>query len=404
MRRTVRMSRWLVLVMFVLAGTAVCGGGSEESTDDTLVIETEDGGGADVIADVDGSDAGREPDGGATVSDADGSRPDVGDGNSSDGESYGRRRVVIQGLDSSTSTWTVEASEDIHAREIEEGDTAEERQATGVVEEPLERDVVYVWGRLETLEVDGTARVTVDGEIRRNGPKTIEEEPPGDGVPIQMSIRLSVKLLERNGRIGPRMVARYAGRAFEEAGYGYELTYNLLPVEPPDEKSNCSAGDTPQWWERRVETGAVEPLGKDANVLMVDANGGGCAGVGRNYGTTPGRHIDEQRAHREIAVGNNDWQRNMHGTLHEIGHQLGARHDHEWGVDGKQHWGAGWVEETDDGEIWWHRTPNTAGNGAPNYCGTDIEKRLRDEETGVKRHQLYNDCAADNFEVVEESE
>ncbi len=382
----------------VAASMLAAAGGCAESGDgesSPLVIEAD--GGVTDAAQRDGRsvDAAPRGDGGSGV---DGE--DVADGSGGE-EPSPRREIVFRGLDFSESSWEVTAREGVHLRDPDEpGDSSEGDTARGVIDEPLERDVVYAWGEFETFEVEGTARAWVDGEIRRNGPERLKAPPPGEGPPIRMSVRPSVKLLERNGRAGPPMVARYAARAFEEAGYGYEIVYNLMPEQPPDEKSNCSAGDAPQWWRERVELDAAERLVADANVLMLDADGGGCAGVGRKYGTTPGRNIDEERQWREIAVGDDDWQRNMHGTLHEIGHQLGARHDHDPSQEGQQHWGAGWIEETDDGEMWWHRTPNTAGNGAPNYCGTAIEQRQRDRETGVKRHQVYNECATERFEVA----
>lgn len=282
---------------------------------------------------------------------------------------------------------------------IEPDDSLTARKATGTTGDPFDVDRYAVTGEIETLEYSGPIRVVVDGDFVHNGPKNRMASAPADGYtdkpPIHMSIYMSGKLIDTNGRIGEKMVALYAARAFEEAGYGYKITYNLLAKQPPDQASNCSAGDAPEWWRDQVLGDQVEIVEKDVNILMTNANGGGCGAIGGLYGTTPGLNINEMR--EWTPVGSDDWHRNMHGTLHEIGHQLGARHDHEDDVEGKQHWGNGWNETDENGTTWWHRTPNTAGNGNPNFCDTYIETRMT--QPNVKRHQTYHECGTARFDV-----
>jgi hypothetical protein len=312
--------------------------------------------------------------------------------------------VKFQGMGYGETSYTLRGSVSVdfvnpQSPGIEQGDSLSGREATGATGDPFDVDQFEVTGEIETLDYSGPIRVIVDGEIRHNGPKSRSKSAPSDGYtdkpPIKMTIHMSGELIDTNGRIGEKMVALYAARAFEQAGYGYEITYNLLAQQPPDQASNCSAGEAPQWWGNRVRFGEVKVLRKDANILMTNAGGGGCGAIGGLYGTTPGNNINEMREWHPI--GTDDWQRNMHGTLHEIGHQLGARHDHEDDVDGQQHWGAGWNETDENGTTWWHRTPNTAGNGNPNFCDTYIEKRQT--QPNVKRHQTYNECATARFDV-----
>lgn len=385
--------RWLLsLIGLVAAG---CGGPGDGDSDPTPIVLDAGAGAADAGG---GGGAGDDvSDGVAEEGVSDGVSTDgaADDGTDADAGPVEKVRILLTGKDPGEASYEISAERGLEGDLLEHPDRIVDAKATGTIDEIRERDVYYALGGIDSIEVEGNIRVTVDGEVRYNGRKTLSEASPDDKPIVGLTIYSSVALLERNGRVGEQMVANYAANAFEEAGYGYEITYNFFPERPPDEKSNCSAGDAPQWWADRVRQLQIEKRAKDANIMMVDARGGGCGAVGGLYGTTPGRHIDELRAWKPVGTG--DWHRNMHGTLHEIGHQLGARHDHDDEAEGQQHPGSAWNEEGPEGKTWWHRTPTTAGNGAPNRCGTPIEERQ--SQQNVKRHQTYAECFVQHFDV-----
>lgn len=299
--------------------------------------------------------------------------------------------VELLGMDSSAPTCTLVFEGEASLDDGEDADGALDEDAlTVTLADPLDVDTVHVIGVLVDVTCDGPARVTVDGEIVLGAPELRSGAPFDDAPTIRVTVRSSVALLARNGRVSERMVALYAARAFEEAGYNFEVV-SFLPAEsPPDEAAVCGGGEAFSWWQSRVNSDdATLVRRKDANLLILDAAGGGCGAVGGWVGTSAGRHIDEERPW--AAMGSDTWHRNVHGNLHELGHQLGMRHDHEPDVPGAQHRGAGWNEGG-----FWHRTPSVAGSGAPNHCGDDIEQK---NATAIMRHQTYSPCAAAAFVV-----
>lgn len=216
----------------------------------------------------------------------------------------------------------------------------------------------------------------------------------GDPV-IEVTLHSSVGLRRRNGHIPELMMSTYLSRAFEEANHSYEIRWNFTPKTPPREtRTNMTGSGSPlAYWRHQVKQGLPnEEVAKDVNLLLVDADSGGISFVGGNVAIAPGRHIESER--RWHATGEDAQSRNIHATLHETGHSLGARHDHDKTEPGMQHPGMAW---NDHERQVWHRTPTVAGNGYPNLCGEDIPER--EYQRFTVRHQTFHDCAIANFDI-----
>jgi hypothetical protein len=312
------------------------------------------------------------------------------------GSSTTTHELVFRGMDYSYSEYWITTEPGSNLRgdgDLEGGDSITNYQASGKVQAPNKDDTFLYEGGLEELKLDGTQRVLFDGQIIAGGPKKKVEDDYYYQPTIGLTIHTSKDLIWSNGRSGEQSLALYAAKAFDDAGYNYEITYNLAAQGPPDQTAHCS-GDANDWWRDKLNNGNVDVTAKDSNVLMLASDGGGCGAVTGWYATTPGNYIDNTRSWTSIGTGN--WHQNMHANLHEIGHNLGASHDHDNSKAGAQHWGWGYNNTDSSGKGWWHRTPTVAGNGADNQCGTYIESR---QYNPVKHHQTYNSCATNKFDI-----
>lgn len=204
-----------------------------------------------------------------------------------------------------------------------------------------------------------------------------------DAPTVGVSVHSTTKLVDRNGRAAEHSVVRYMAAAFDRAELNYEIDYGYPPKDPPNEVSVCGDGSGFGWWNERVTEDEPFPIRKDSNILLFDTNGGGCAYIGMNAATAPGMNITENRPHEWI--GRDDYHRNIFGTMHELGHNLGFKHS--------PHPGMGWNE---DGE--WHRTFTVSANGEENLCGEWIEKR---EHTAEARHMYFHDCAIEHMQIAD---
>ena len=205
-----------------------------------------------------------------------------------------------------------------------------------------------------------------------------------DGTAVHVALYSSSALVGANGRAPEIVAGRYLANALEHAGLNYHIRRGFEPVAVEYEGQR----KTLRRWRRADR----EWTAKDANVLLTDQVGGGLAAVGGRFGYAPGGRIDE--VVDWVAASDSQLHRNVHAVLHEVGHMLGAKHDHDSEETGRQHPGMGWNEGG-----YWHRTPTVAGNGYPNLCGEAVEAKRHDR---VMRHQLYHDCFRENLDIAPE--
>jgi hypothetical protein len=203
-----------------------------------------------------------------------------------------------------------------------------------------------------------------------------------DAPEVHVALYSTGALLGTNGRAPEVVAGRYLANALDDAGLNYRIRRGFDPVGIEFE--------APRETIRRWRSADRDWTAKDANVLLTDRLGGGLADVGGRFGFAPGGRID--RVVDWVPTSDEPLHRNVHAVLHEVGHMLGAKHDHDADEEGRQHPGMGWNEGG-----YWHRTPTVAGNGYPNLCGEPVEAKAHDR---VMRHQLYHDCFREHLQVA----
>jgi hypothetical protein len=206
------------------------------------------------------------------------------------------------------------------------------------------------------------------------------------GPRVDVALYSTRALLEANGRAPEVVAGRHLANALEHARLDYRIRRGFDPVEIVFEDRREFLR---QW--RSTERAWTA---KDANVLLTDRRSGGLASVGGRFGFAPAGRIDGVVEWQPASE--SDLQRNVHAVLHEVGHMLGAEHDHDDDREGRQHPGMGWNEGG-----YWHRTPTVAGNGYPNLCGEPVEEKVHDR---VMRHQLYHDCFRQHLRIAPEAD
>lgn len=248
-------------------------------------------------------------------------------------------------------------------------------------------------------------RSIFDGFFDRVAQKKKQVPPEGfqrelqdryDSPQIGVNIRSTRVLRERNGRYPEWMVARFLSEVLDRAGYNYDITWGYEDsMDPPSEQSICGEDSAFGWWAAQVNRRNV-PVAPDSNILITDAESGGCGIVGGNVCTVPGRHLDHHERYRES--GTSMFDNNVHGALHEFAHNMHIDHDEDKETPGNQTTGIGWNE---GGR--WHQTP---GYGVPdedlpttNFCGEPIPQKGSDE---IEYHHYFTECTVHRFEPYDQ--
>lgn len=209
------------------------------------------------------------------------------------------------------------------------------------------------------------------------------EQTRFDGPIAEVAIYQSDTVTDKNSRHPETVVARFLAQALDRIQVNYSITYGYgKTINDTDDRIST---DSLNWYQRTD----VPYVAKDANMLILNAVGGGLTRVGGKWGVMPGRYITYDADY--VRSSTSPLHHNIHDCLHETGHALGSWHDHDSDSPGKQHPGMAW-----NGRGYWHRTPNVAGNGHPNACGQHIPVRKNE---AVWWELWYNECFKEYIDI-----
>jgi len=141
----------------------------------------------------------------------------------------------------------------------------------------------------------------------------------GDGPHVEVAIYRSAALDQRNGPVSSDSVARYYAEALDRAGFSYTIHHDFDEIGAPTEDPHDE--NITGWWRTYDR-----PFDADhSNMLLHDAGGAGRAALKGWYGVVAARHISYQMPILSRGIG--DEYRNMRACIHELGHNLGGRHE-----------------------------------------------------------------------------
>lgn len=199
---------------------------------------------------------------------------------------------------------------------------------------------------------------------------------------IGVNIRSTEILREENGAYPEWVAATFLSEALDRAGFNYDITWNYADaISTPTEQAVCGDGSAFVSWSYKVNNAEV-PVAPDSNILLTNAQGGGCGYIGGNVATAPGGPIDHFRAYYES--GRVDYDGAVHAILHEFLHNMGLGHDEDSETAGNQYPGTGWNEHGR-----WHQTPGYGGGTGENACGEMIPEKAFDR---IEFHHYFHDC------------
>jgi hypothetical protein len=247
--------------------------------------------------------------------------------------------------------------------------------------------------RRSYLEMASTAAVTVSSaglvsdsasadeyEVRTSSSKS-----DGDMSPVEVSLRRTSHLAEKDDASAEDQGARYVERAFDRLGVPYKLVWGLPPV------SACPTTDVGkskqlQKWTDRVKNRDEPKIMKDANILLTDRESGGSSYPTTKAGVAPGAVYDDYPITDWVTP--DDDRHPFFGMLHELAHQLSVPTDGH-----TKTWGRTWYDE--DSETW-NRTPmGNAGSGK--LCGR--ENPPNEKGWPQRDHLYFAECARNHLIV-----
>lgn len=179
--------------------------------------------------------------------------------------------------------------------------------------------------------------------------------------PIEVTLRQTGELERVAGRRPERTVARYVERAFERIGVPYRIVYDL-PAAADAPTIGAGKRAVLRWWRGALAAMPVPETGRDVNLLLTAASGGGLSAVGGRVGVAPGGTLTREFELLETCSPG-DPQQVVYGTLHELAHCLGSSHDEPWG--------RAWIDHE---RREYHRTPE-AHPDRTNACGEYVPPR-----------------------------
>lgn len=203
------------------------------------------------------------------------------------------------------------------------------------------------------------------------------ESPDADDSAIEVSLRQTGELARRAGRSPERTLARYVERAFDRLDVPYRIVYDL-PVEVDAPAVGAGRQKALRWWRTALNSARVQDTGRDANLLLTAAKGGGLSAVGGWASIAPGGTLTEEFELVETCS-SDDPQHVVYGALHELAHCLGSSHARPWG--------RAWIDHE---RREYHRTPESHPDRR-NACGEYVPPRSE----GYARvdHLSFSECA-----------
>jgi len=203
-----------------------------------------------------------------------------------------------------------------------------------------------------------------------------------------VTLRPTKALDDRHGRIPEEVAAATIASVLSYIGIGFEIAYGFESIDVGTEQASCTDDDAKDRYESVVK--GWDESARDANILLTDAEGGGCAQWWDSRTAAVGfRGVDSRAPHQQEG---GDHSSKRQALLHELGHCLGASHDHDDSQSGNQSPGVG--HNDDEREVWVYSPTMFNSAGVENRCGEQLPEREYDD--ALRRH-VYSNCAKELF-------